>query len=61
MSKPVILCIDDEATILDSLKIQLKKNFGQDYLVETVDNGQEAIEVCEELQENGEELPLHSF
>ncbi|MDB9312616.1 ATP-binding protein [Spirulina sp. CS-785/01] len=58
MSKPVILCVDDEATILESLKIQFKKHLGQDYLIETVDNGPEAIEVCEELQEDHEELPL---
>lgn len=29
MSKPVILCVDDEIVGLDSLKIQLKQAFGE--------------------------------
>jgi len=32
MSKPVILCVDDEPTILESLEIELHKAFGNDYL-----------------------------
>jgi hypothetical protein len=44
MRKPVIICIDDETTILDSLKIQLKKAFSSDYLVETALGGEDALE-----------------
>ena len=41
MGKPVILCIDDEKIVLTSLKVQLKDEFGADYYIETVDNGNE--------------------
>jgi len=58
MSKPVIVCVDDEYTILDSLKIELKKALGNDYLIETAEDGEEAIELIEDLIEEQSEIPL---
>jgi adenylate cyclase len=58
MKKPVIICIDDEITILDSLKIQLKKSFNADYLVETALGGEDALELVEELLEDKYEIAL---
>ncbi|MCA1993939.1 MAG: response regulator [Coleofasciculus sp. S288] len=58
MSKPVILCIDDEPTILDSLKIQLKKALGDDYLIETAEGGEDALELLAELQADGYEVAV---
>ncbi|MBE9114666.1 response regulator [Lusitaniella coriacea LEGE 07157] len=58
MSKPVIICIDDEITILDSLKIQLKKALGSDYLIETALGGEDALELIDELLEDGYEIAL---
>ncbi|MBE9562984.1 MAG: response regulator [Proteobacteria bacterium] len=58
MSRTVILCVDDEPTILDSLKIELKTAFGNQYLIETAESGEEAIELVEELLEEHYELPL---
>ena len=58
MSKPVILCVDDEKMILVSLKEQLKRHFGEAYIIETVESGEEALEVIEELEEDGLELPV---
>ncbi|MDJ0510241.1 MAG: response regulator [Crocosphaera sp.] len=52
MSKPVILCVDDEKVILDSLKIQLKKEFQNTYLYEAAESADEALEIIEELQED---------
>ncbi|MDJ0658385.1 MAG: response regulator [Crocosphaera sp.] len=52
MSKPVILCVDDEKVILDSLKIQLKKEFQDTYLYEAAESANEALEIIEELQED---------
>lgn len=49
MSNKVILCVDDEAVILQSLKEQLKRSFGQQYLYETAESADEAWEVLEEL------------
>jgi len=54
MPKPVILCVDDEVVILNSLKIQLKKEFGDVYLYEVAENADEALEIIEEIQEEDE-------
>ena len=53
MRKNVIMCIDDEVTILTSLKAQLKKNFGSKYIYEFAENANEAYELIEELVEDG--------
>jgi PAS domain S-box-containing protein len=58
MSKPVIVCIDDERTILDSLKIELKKILGPEYLIETAEDGQEALELIETLVAQQYTIPL---
>jgi CheY-like chemotaxis protein len=50
MSKPVILCVDDEVVVLNSLKIQLKKEFGDAYLYEVAENADEALEIIEEIK-----------
>ena len=51
MRKPVILCVDDEVVVLNSLKIQLKKEFGDAYLYEVAENADEALEILQEIQE----------
>ncbi len=51
MPKPVILCVDDEAVILDSLKIQLRGAFDDQYTYEVAESVDEAWEILEELQE----------
>ena len=58
MSKPVIICVDDEPTVLESLKIELKRVLGDSCLVETADGGEEALELIEELQEEDYEVAL---
>ncbi|PSF39559.1 hypothetical protein C7H19_01860 [Aphanothece hegewaldii CCALA 016] len=56
MEKPIILCVDDEKVILDSLKIQLKNAFQNNYSYETAESVDEAIEIIDELQ--GDEIPI---
>jgi len=56
MSHAAILCVDDEMVVLDSLKIQLKKEFGDAYLYEMAESADEALEVIEELQEDSIEV-----
>lgn len=56
MGKPVILCVDDEVVVLDSLKIQLKNAFSDAYLYEMAENADEALEIIDELGED--EIPL---
>jgi CheY-like chemotaxis protein len=50
MPKPVILCVDDEAVILDSLKKQLKNAFDEAYYYELAESADEALEIIEEFQ-----------
>ncbi len=49
---PVILCVDDEVVVLNSLKRQLKNEFNDRYLYEIAENAIEALELIEELQED---------
>lgn len=56
--KKIILCIDDEITILNSLKTELKNIFQKDYLVEVAENGTEAVDLVEELISEGSEIAL---
>ncbi|MCG8362497.1 MAG: response regulator [Pseudanabaenales cyanobacterium] len=52
MSKPVILCVDDEKVILDSLKTQLKEAFGDTYQYEIAEDAKDALELIDELSED---------
>lgn len=56
--KPVIVCVDDEVTILASLKSELRKVFGEDYLIEIAEDGEDALELVAELIAEGYEVPL---
>ena len=58
MKKPVIICVDDEPSVLDSLKIELKKALGNECLIETSEGGQEALELLAELREEEYEVAL---
>ncbi|EMF82764.1 response regulator receiver domain protein [Leptospira weilii serovar Topaz str. LT2116] len=48
-----ILCVDDEPIILIALKQELKKQFGNEFQYETAVNATEALEVVDDLAENG--------
>lgn len=56
MSKSVILCVDDEALVLESLEIELKKAFGNQFGYEFAESGEEALEIIEELTDNEVEI-----
>ena len=51
-----ILCVDDEVAILDSLKEQLKRQFGTQFFYEVATSADEALEVLEELEEDAVEV-----
>ncbi|MBF0566193.1 MAG: response regulator [Nitrospirae bacterium] len=51
MSKRAIICVDDEKTVLNTLKAQLKKHFSNNYRYEFAESADEAIELIEELVE----------
>jgi len=58
MQKPAIICVDDEAVILVSLRDQLNRSFGNQYLIEVAESGDEALEIIDELAEAGIEVPV---
>ena len=49
MSKPVILCVDDERMVLQSLRTQLAAAFGDAYIYEGAEDAEEALDVISEL------------
>ena len=51
--KKAIICIDDEKTILSSLKGQLKRNFGKEFVYEFSEVPEEALELIDELVSEG--------
>jgi signal transduction histidine kinase len=57
-NNPVIICVDDELVILKSLREQLKRHLGDKYEIESAESGQEALEIIEELCEDGVNIPL---
>lgn len=58
MSKKALLFVDDEKIVLQSLKAQIKKNFGDRYMYEFAESGDEAWEVIEELHEENVKILL---
>ena len=54
----MILCVDDERLVLDSLKEQLGRRFDGVCEVEVAESGEEALEVIEELLEDGSHVPV---
>jgi CheY-like chemotaxis protein len=56
MSDCAILCVDDEAIVLSTLREQLRRNFGDRCLFETAQNVDEAWEVIDELVADGVQI-----
>ena len=57
-NKPIVICIDDEVTVLDSLKIELKKALGDKYIIETAEGGEDALELMQDLITEGCQVAL---
>ncbi len=56
--RPIIVCIDDEWTILKSLGEQLKRNFGKAYDIEFAHSSEEALLLCAELTSENRDIAL---
>ena len=48
MTKQVIICVDDEKTVLKSLKTELKDALGNTYRIEIAEGGEDALELVVE-------------
>ena len=57
MGNKIVLCVDDEETILNSLEMDLADTTGG-YQVELATNGMEALELVGQLLEEGHELAV---
>ena len=56
MSEKVILCVDDEEIVLNSLEMQLKAQLGDKYLYEFAENADDAFEIIDELDTEDVEI-----
>jgi diguanylate cyclase (GGDEF)-like protein len=54
----VILCVDDDTTILSSLKQLLNGHFGKQWLVECAESGEDALDAIESFANDGIELSV---
>lgn len=59
MSKSgVILFVDDESTVLNSLRTLLTQRFDRKVVIEIAESGEEALEIIDELLDDGMELQV---
>jgi len=49
LEKPVIMCVDDDPSVLFSLKTELRSRFASRFQYETAENAHEALELIAEL------------
>lgn len=56
--KQAIICVDDEDIILEALKDQLGSFFEHQYLIETAETAEVALEIYDELIASGYEVPV---
>jgi len=57
-NKLVIVCVDDEKIVLDSLNYQLQHHFQDTYDFEFAESAEEAIHVIQQLNEEGIDVAL---
>lgn len=58
-NKPtVILCVDDDKTVLHALRTVLRAALPERYHIEIAESGEEALEICADYQADGHEISL---
>ncbi len=58
MDRLVIICVDDETIVLESLRAELREVQDRNYQIELANSGSEALELLEELQGEGYQIPV---
>lgn len=56
MEKGILLCVDDEIIVLTALKDQLRRAFGNDFVIDVAESAEEALELLDELADQGHSL-----
>ena len=54
----IILCVDDDSTVLNALRSLFAKHFGSELQVEFAESGDEALEIAADIRTQGRELGL---
>jgi thioredoxin reductase (NADPH) len=58
MPKPVILALDDDASVLNSVERDLRSRYGQDYRILAINEGKAALEYLKKLEQRNETVAL---
>jgi len=58
MDIPVVLCVDDEPIILQSLRIELRNALSGQCTIETAESGEEALDIFSEIRQDGRQLAV---
>jgi response regulator RpfG family c-di-GMP phosphodiesterase len=58
MQPNIVLCVDDDSTVLMALRTVLGKVLGSEVTIEIAGSGQEALVVCAELEAEGREISV---
>jgi diguanylate cyclase (GGDEF)-like protein len=58
MASDIVLCVDDDTTVLSALRSILIKTLGTGHAVEVAESGQEAMELCHELKASSREISV---
>jgi DNA-binding NtrC family response regulator len=58
MGKQVIVCVDDESIVLNSLEMQLRRLLGDSVHFEFAENAVDAYDIIDELNSEGKKIAL---
>lgn len=58
MPKPVILALDDDSSVLNSVERDLRAQYGQDYRIVPVNDGRSALDYLKKLEQRNETVAL---
>ena len=58
MNKPILLCVDDERILLESLRIELRREVGSEFDVEAAESAEAALVLIRQLLQDGLELVM---
>ena len=58
MARPILLAVDDDASVLEAVVQDLRRQYGAEYRIMRAANGQAALETLSQLKERQEPVAL---
>ena len=58
MARPIILAVDDDASVLEAVVQDLRRKYGQEYRILRAGSGQAAIDTCKQRKDRGDVVAL---